>query len=64
MSTNHSFDAIPPPVKTGGLLAVFFDPFMGSGTVGRVAKKLNRQFVGFELNPDYYRECVAALTAV
>jgi len=43
---------------------VVLDPFMGSGTVGRVAKKLNRQFVGFELNPDYYRECVAALTAV
>ena len=29
------------------------DPFCGSGTVGLVAKKLNRQFIGIELNPDY-----------
>jgi DNA modification methylase len=29
------------------------DPFMGSGTTAVAAKKLNRQFVGFELNPEY-----------
>lgn len=29
------------------------DPFFGSGTVGLVAKNLNRQFAGIELNPDY-----------
>lgn len=29
------------------------DPFMGSGTTGIVARKLNRNFVGCELNPDY-----------
>ena len=40
---------------------VVLDPFMGSGTVGRVAKKLNRQFVGFELNTEYYQECVKTL---
>lgn len=34
----------------GGLV---LDPFMGSGTTARVARKLNRHFVGFELNPDY-----------
>lgn len=32
---------------------VIFDPFMGSGTVGRVALALGRRFVGCELNPDY-----------
>lgn len=29
------------------------DPFLGSGTVGEVCQKLNRKFVGFELNPEY-----------
>ncbi|MEK6247997.1 MAG: site-specific DNA-methyltransferase, partial [Planctomycetales bacterium] len=29
------------------------DPFVGSGTTGAVAKKLGRQFVGFEISEDY-----------
>ena len=29
------------------------DPFLGSGTVGEVCQKLNRKFVGVELNPEY-----------
>ena len=29
------------------------DPFLGSGTVGAVAKKLHRRCVGIEMNPDY-----------
>ncbi len=29
------------------------DPFLGSGTVGEVCLKLNRKFVGLELNPEY-----------
>lgn len=29
------------------------DPFAGSGTVGVVAKRYNRDFVGVELNPEY-----------
>ncbi len=29
------------------------DPFTGSGTTGVVAKRLRRNFVGIELNPDY-----------
>lgn len=32
---------------------VVLDPFMGSGTTGIVARKLNRNFVGIELNPEY-----------
>lgn len=30
------------------------DPFMGSGTTGVVSKKGNRNFIGIELNEDYY----------
>ena len=36
--------------QSGGLV---LDPFMGSGTTARVARKLNRHFIGFELNPEY-----------
>ena len=32
---------------------IVLDPFMGSGTTAVVAKKLNRHFVGIELNADY-----------
>ena len=32
---------------------VVLDPFMGSGTTARVARKLNRHYVGFELNAEY-----------
>lgn len=29
------------------------DPFMGSGTTAAVAKKLNRNSIGYEINPDF-----------
>ena len=32
---------------------IVLDPFFGSGTVGIVAKRLMRRYVGIELNPDY-----------
>lgn len=32
---------------------VVLDPFMGSGTTAVSAQRCSRQFVGFELNPDY-----------
>lgn len=31
------------------------DPFMGSGTTGIVARKLGRNYIGFELNPEYWK---------
>ena len=32
---------------------VILDPFFGSGTTGRVAEMLGRNYVGIELNPEY-----------
>lgn len=40
---------------------IVLDPFMGSGTTGVVCKKLNRKFVGIELNEEYYNICVQRL---
>ncbi|MFC2737618.1 MAG: DNA methyltransferase [Leptotrichia wadei] len=31
------------------------DPFVGSGTVCVAAKKLNRQYLGIEVNPEYVK---------
>lgn len=36
--------------KSGTVL----DPFMGSGTTGVACVKLNRDFIGMEINPDYF----------
>lgn len=32
---------------------LILDPFIGSGTTGKVAVRMGRRFVGIELNPDY-----------
>jgi len=45
---------IEPCIKSCSRAGDFIlDPFFGSGTVGVVAKSLQRQFVGIELNPEY-----------
>jgi DNA modification methylase len=45
---------VEPCILAGSKVDDFIlDPFAGSGTVGVVAKKHNRKFIGIELNPDY-----------
>lgn len=34
---------------------IVLDPFMGSGTTAAVAKEMGRNFIGFELNPEYVK---------
>ena len=48
-------EALVEPCILAGSQAgdLVLDPFAGSGTVGVVAKKHNRDFIGIELNPDY-----------
>lgn len=36
---------------------VVLDPFMGSGTTAKAAAKLNRRYIGFEINPEYVEIC-------
>jgi DNA modification methylase len=54
----------PPGNKTAALAAscacqaswlpgLVLDPFIGAGTVGVVARRLGRDWLGIELNPDY-----------
>ena len=45
-------DCIKAGCPEGGIV---LDPFMGSGTTAVVARKLNRNYVGFELNAEYVK---------
>ena len=47
---------IETPIKAGCPEGgIMLDPFMGAGTTAVVALKLNRQYVGIELNPNYIK---------
>jgi len=47
-------DLIIPCIKAGTKEHdTVYDPFMGAGTTALVALKLNRKFIGSELNPEY-----------
>ena len=43
---------------------VVFDPFMGSGTVALVSRKLQRHYVGYELDPKYVELAETRLGAI
>jgi len=45
--------ACPPERNTGAGRCIILDPFAGTGTVGKVAVKHGRRFVGLELKPEY-----------
>jgi len=45
-------DCIKAGCPEGGTV---LDPFMGAGTTALVAKKLGRNYIGFELNPEYIK---------
>lgn len=45
-------DCIKAGCPEGGIV---LDPFMGAGTTALVAKKLNRNYIGYELNPEYLK---------
>lgn len=53
------FATFPPKLIEPCILAgsrpgdVVLDPFAGAGTTGLVADRLNRDFIGIELNPEY-----------
>ena len=45
---------VEPCVKAGSAMGdTVLDPFAGAGTVGVVARKLRREFVGVEINPEF-----------
>ena len=49
-------DLIEPCIKAGcPENGVVLDPFAGSGTVGEVAKELQKDFILIELNPEYIK---------
>jgi DNA modification methylase len=47
---------IEPCILAGARIDdLVFDPFVGSGTVGKVCDRTSRRWVGLELNPDYIK---------
>jgi len=50
-----------PEVMVKDILACFpdaktvLDPYCGSGTVGNCCKELNRNFIGIEISPEYFK---------
>ena len=47
-------ELIETPIKAGcPESGVVLDPFIGSGTTALVSEKLNRRWIGIELNPEY-----------
>ena len=53
--------ALPERIIGATNAQIILDPFVGSGTTAVAAKKLNRQYIGIDLSPDY---CEMAKTRV
>jgi len=59
------FATFPPKLIEPMILAgcpkggIVLDPFIGSGTTGKVARELNRNYIGIDLNPKYCEEIAA-----
>ena len=43
---------------------LILDPFMGSGTTAVAAKRLNRDFIGFEVDPEYHQRSVERIAGI
>jgi DNA modification methylase len=43
---------------------VILDPTMGSGSTGVACKKMNRKFIGFELNPDIFQTAQKRISSI
>jgi len=55
-SNNYSFDKYTDcNCKAGFEPGIVLDPFAGAGTTLLMAKKLKRQYIGIELNPEYIK---------
>ncbi len=48
---------------TGSVPGVVLDPFFGSGTVGLAARRLGRDWLGIEVNPDFAEQATRRLRA-
>ena len=49
---------IEPMIKAGcPKEGIVLDPFIGSGTTALVARELERNYIGIELNPEYIKLC-------
>jgi DNA modification methylase len=56
-------DLIEPMIKAGCPVGgTVLDPFFGSGTTGRVAIRIQREYIGIELNPIYCDEIASKRT--
>ena len=52
--TKKSSNASREILNTSKRKGIILDPFMGSGTTGVASAKLNRNFIGIELNEEYF----------